>query len=302
MAHLTLREIKLKLEIGFEGLNFHVVQVTNNAGLHTLSQLNSLRQSLNILYETGLFNDEIEEIMHLSFYKSTTDTIAVTTAELNTLRSNTEHIKVVSEGMIHALNIVVPNEEQYSINFKMPKDVNDFTSLASVCISIDKVLDQLIINETIKGEKRIMSVENGSIWFNLFVGEFASRLIGKVAWASAVIFNKASEVRANQEFNRGLKMKNEAIEEMVKIHKVYIDKLITAEAELISNDEFKDSKDKHEETQRIKLAIIEFSDLIFRGAEIRPAINAPEQVSNLFPNYSKLIGTQSKIKEIDKPL
>jgi len=40
------------------------------------------------------------------------------------------------------------------------------------------------------------------------------------------------------------------------------------------------------------------AELINKGAEIHPAWVAPENVANLFPDPTKLVGLESKIKKL----
>ena len=63
----------------------------------------------------------------------------------------------------------VPEENQYSINIKLP-EIKDFDQLSNVSRDIHIALSQVLFNDEINGETKIISVENGSIWINVFVG------------------------------------------------------------------------------------------------------------------------------------
>lgn len=71
------------------------------------------------------------------------------------------------------------------------------------------------------------------------------------------------------------------------------------EAVHISSEHFHENTP--ENIERIKNSITTFADLIGKGAEIHPALVAPENVSNLFPDPTKLIGVESKIKRLANP-
>lgn len=75
--------------------------------------------------------------------------------------------------------------------------------------------------------------------------------------------------------------------------------MIQAEAEHIESEHFKNKAP--ENIERIKNSITTFADLIGRGAEIHPALVAPENVTNLFPDPTKLISVESKIKRLANP-
>ncbi len=300
MIQQSLKIVKAKLREAIPLLTLNISTHSGNANLRIASGLNSVKKGVGILSTTNLFNEQIDSLLtHNIYVNNIADSVQASPQEVNPLNSAVNSLAAAAGILLSAIEKQIPDESVDSINIKMPRDVHDLASLGKVCNEFDKIFNQLFVNETVNGQQKIMSVENGSIWVNLLVGNIATRLIGKVTWAAAVIYNKTTEVRANQEFNKGLKLKNEALEAMVALHKSYIDQLTAAEAQLIADEEFGNTSDKHEYTQRLKLAIKELSELIFRGAEIRPAISAPEQVSNLFPEFPKLIGVSSKIKEIE---
>lgn len=302
MHQKSLKLIKYSLKRALPLLDIQIYTPTSNPNMRSLTGLTNLKKAVNLLSDTGLFQKQIDEVfLHTIYVNSITDSAQATHQETKLLVKDIDSLRYDVSIILSAIEQQIPDEDSDSINIKMPKEVNDLASLSKVCVEFDKIFNQLFVNDTINGQQKIVSVENGSIWINLLIGNAATRLIGKVTWAAAVIFNKITEVRANQEFNRGLKLKNDALDEIIKLHKLHIDQLIAAEAELIANEEFANNVDKNEYIQRLKMSIKELSDLIFRGAEIRPAISAPEQVSNLFPEFPKLIGVSSKIKEIESP-
>ena len=74
--------------------------------------------------------------------------------------------------------------------------------------------------------------------------------------------------------------------------------MIEAEARALYNESFEG--DDNEQIERLKLSIKMLSNLIEKGAEIHPALNQPEQVSNLFPDMKKLNSLESRIKKLEE--
>jgi len=95
---------------------------------------------------------------------------------------------------------------------------------------------------------------------------------------------------------RGLKVKNDSLQDILNAQKAETELMIEAEAEHINSEHFKENVP--ENIERIKNSITIFAELIGKGAEIHPALIAPEDVSNLFPDTKNLIGLESKIKRI----
>ncbi|HXL55998.1 MAG TPA: hypothetical protein VN958_07065, partial [Chitinophagaceae bacterium] len=95
---------------------------------------------------------------------------------------------------------------------------------------------------------------------------------------------------------RGLKVKNDSLEDILSAQKKETQLMVEAEAAYINSEHFKENIP--ENIERIKNSIAILAELIGKGAEIHPALVAPENVSNLFPDPKNLIGLESKIKRI----
>jgi hypothetical protein len=75
--------------------------------------------------------------------------------------------------------------------------------------------------------------------------------------------------------------------------------VVEAEARHLERETFGEEENP-ERLERIKHAIKSLQELIEKGAEIRPALLAPEQVTNLFPDFKKLHAVESHIKQISE--
>ena len=218
--------------------------------------------------------------------------------EASQIEANLILLKTLSENFSTVLLKTVPEEDLDSINIKLP-EVNDFDELSKVSREIHLGLTQIIFNDEIKGQTKIVSVENGSIWLNVLVGSTAVGVIASLVWSSAVIYKKIQEGKLLEQQVRGLKVKNDSLEDILKAQKAETELMISAEAQHIDSEHFKEKAP--ENIERIKNSITTFADLIGRGAEIHPALVAPESVSNLFPDPTKLVNLESKIKKLISP-
>ncbi len=80
--------------------------------------------------------------------------------------------------------------------------------------------------------------------------------------------------------------------------KEYLALLIDTEARNIASTHI--GEDAEPETvERLKYTIKEFAELIEKGAEIHPALQAPESVRNLFPNFKNILGIESKTQMLN---
>jgi hypothetical protein len=114
----------------------------------------------------------------------------------------------------------------------------------------------------------------------------------------AVVFKKMQEGKIFSEHVRGLKIKNESIEEIQKAQKKVLDVMVEGEAKRLEAEFYGESESDPERTQRIKMAVVTLAELIEKGTEIHPALNAPEKADNVFPDFKNLFALQSKVKQI----
>ncbi|MCR8561605.1 hypothetical protein KXD93_28380 [Mucilaginibacter sp. BJC16-A38] len=119
-----------------------------------------------------------------------------------------------------------------------------------------------------------------------------------LAAAGAVIYKKILEGRIVEQQLRTLKLRADSLEDVRAAQKESLSQLIQAEAEHLNSITFK--RNVPENIERIKNSIELFASLLDKGAEVHPAIGAPENVSNLYPNLKALPTVESKIKQINQ--
>lgn len=184
-----------------------------------------------------------------------------------------------------------------TITLKLP-DPRDLDDMINTLKTVQTIFAQNLHNEKIKGVVQIESWETGSFWIDLFVGtQAAVVLVGSIAWAAAVINKKRQEGLIIEEYVKGLKIKNNSLEDIRKGQEEAIQLLIERETHNIQSEHFGD-KDP-EQFERLKMAIRTMADLIKRGTEIHPSLTAPEQVKNLFPDTKHLESIESRVKLLD---
>jgi hypothetical protein len=266
--------------------------------LYVINNLNELRSIINELKSLNLFNDITSTLFNSAIFTTANDNLRIQPAENSTITSSLNLLKSLIENFLNVLISTVPEESADSINIKLPP-VNDFDELSKVSREIHVALTQIILNDDVNGQTKIVSVENGSIWLNVLVGTTAVGVIASLVWSAAVIYKKILEGKLLEEQIRGLKVKNESLEDILKAQKASTSVMIEAEAEHISSEHFKENAP--ENIEKLKNSISIFAELIAKGAEIHPALVAPENVSNLFPNPTKMIGLESKIKRLASP-
>ncbi len=294
----SLKILKNSLKNLIDRLVWKAESVTvspNNPSQQKLNNLNNLRTVVTEFGKLGIFEEYVNNLKDSAIFTTSNNEMNILGTEANAIIRNLTTLKTLSENFLKTLAKTLPEENQNSINIKLPA-VKDFDELSNVSREIHISLSQVLFNDEIKGETKIVSVENGSIWFNVFVGVTSVSVVASLAWAAAVIYKKMQEGKLLAQQVRGLMVKNESLEDILKAQKAETELMINAEATHINSEYFKTQVP--ENLERIKNSIKIFSELIDKGAEIQPALVAPEQVSNLFPDIKNIVGLESKIKKI----
>lgn len=295
----SLKIIKTKLQNILPRLVWESQSHTSTGNqLYVINNLNELRSIINELKSLNLFNDVTLILFNSAIFTTANDNLRVQPGENLTITSSLSLLRSLIENFLNVLISTVPEESVDSINIKLPP-INDFDELSKVSREIHIALTQVILNDDVKGQTKIVSVENGSIWLNVLVGTTAVGVIASLVWSAAVIYKKILEGKLLEEQIKGLKVKNESLEDILKAQKNSTSIMIEAEAEHISSEHFKENAP--ENIEKLKNSISIFAELIAKGAEVHPALVAPENVSNLFPNPTQMIGLESKIKKLANP-
>ncbi len=293
-AHFTAKQLREKLRFIQPLISVLAKQNTESPSFSDLNELTQLRIGVDALENLGLFETLTSRLTSSAIFTTSNDWMRIQTVEANNIATTVTQLQEVVANFSKTLDKVLPAETEDSLNIKLPPDVRDFGQLAEVAKQIDIALSQIVYLPEVAGSIVIESVENGSIWFNVKVGAAAVLLLSTVAWSSAVVYKKANEGRLIEEQIRALEIQNASLEDVRNAQKKQLEIVVEGEARYVFDKHFSDSLP--ENLERVKNSIKIFADLLARGAEVKPALTTPEEVTNLFPDMSKLTGVESRTK------
>ncbi|MBU1064675.1 hypothetical protein KJ762_02505 [bacterium] len=297
---MKIKELKANLQTIRENLTFKYEEGKNPQGQPTVSvflNLINFRNGINSLETTSLLKNEINQIKTSGIFSTAKDELTLNVTEGRSIKLPMDSLLKIVNALNESLSQITGATRENSISIKLP-NVNDFEDLAKTSNTFHTILSQTIINDEIKGQIKIDSVENGSIWLDIYLGSAtALSLVGGLAWSGAVVYKKIQEGRIIEEHVKSLKIKNESLKEIKDAQKKAIDLMIEAEANQLYSENFK-TDDNHEQIERLKHSIKLLAEQIDKGAEVHPALNTPEKVANLFPNMKHLELVESKIKKL----
>ena len=292
----SLREIKQKLKDASNSFNWELQNISTNPNILKLTNAYTIKEIIEGIDDLELFKDQIDKIRSSVLFTVSGDPLRADSRLISEINTNLNYLKNSIDNLLEALTKVVPDESPDSINIKLPP-IDDFDDLSNVSKDLHVALTQVLYLDEINASVKIESVENGSIWLNVFIySQIAVTVIGRLAWAAAVVYKKILEGRLVEEQIRAYNVKNDSLEDVRESHKRMLNVLIQVEAEYINSESFKNNVP--ENIERIKNSIKMLAELLDKGAEIHPALTTSEQVSNLFPDMKRLPTIESKIKQI----
>lgn len=264
---------------------------------YLLTNIKAFKVLAESLKAIEIYNEEIEEIQNTVIYSTPQDAIYLSAEDRSQIYAMSDYLVKSAQSLLRVGSKLVPPSVEQSVSIKLPEPT-DLESLVKSMSALQKAISQVVLNETIGGQIRINHWEYGSFWVELILGtQAAVSLIASIAWSAAVISKKINENKLLEQHVRSLKIKNESLEDILDGQKKLTEELLNQEAKAITSSHFGD--ENGDNFERTKLAIKTFSKLIQEGAEVHPALNAPEKVQNLFPNFKQLETVISQIKQIE---
>ena len=297
---MRLRQIKYILDsIDKQESNITASRVDNQH--YRIKNIRRFKRLISELEALPFLNTEIQSIKNSALYGTTLDELVISDENTGLIGAAQSIVRGAVELSKMLSLILQDNVNSNSILIKLPCQ-NDLGLLINYLSKFEKSINQVISNEKIKGQLQINSWESGSFWIDLFLGSQAAiALIASITWSAAVISKKYKEGKIFEQYIKSLEIKNESLEDILEKQKIATDLLIEQEVNALQSEHFgSDRTNDNEQFERLRLTTKTFAELIQKGAEVHPALNAPEKIQNAFPNYSRLENIASKIKLLEE--
>jgi hypothetical protein len=260
----------------------------------------NLRSSLELVLDIPGFEAERALFLESIIFRTVRAQVQITPQEFQPLQGAAYLLTQKLSGLMQYLGAILKGQHESSIFVMLPQ-ASSFSDVLSFEERFEKALAQILFHPKIQARIELRNWEKGSpFWLELYLGGIAAvSVIGAAAWAGAVIYKKVQEGRMHEEHVRSLKLKNEVLEALVEAEKRMLDEVVEGEARNIALKYF-EGAETPEDLERVKYTIKEFAKLIESGAQIHPALQAPENVKNLFPDFANLLQIESKTKQISQ--
>lgn len=293
---MRLKEIERVLsKVDFETVQL-LLDNSQSSGTY-LKNINQFKGFIEAIEQISIYDDEINKLRQSALYQTSQDIVETdyqTSVELYRLA---KYLTDSSLSLLLVFKKVLPTSNQNSICIKLPEPSN-FEDLVKTMSTLQKSISQVVVHKEIEGSVNINNWEFGSFWIDLFLGtQAAVALVSSIAWSAAVISKKFNENKILEMSIRAMDIKNESLEDILSSQKQMTHQLIENETNLVLKKHFTDNDPEH--YKRVEFTIKSFAKLIQEGAEVHPSLLAPEQVKNLFPDFTKKAVITSQIKRIE---
>jgi hypothetical protein len=290
---MNLKQIKAILhQVDFQKCN---LKYDSQSGYPWVRNIQQFTHFLHLVKPIQIMRPQMEFLEHSIVGNTDQDGLLTESGNMSAIQLNANSLVSGLSLLLVVLNQLVPDDDENSVIIRLP-DPSDFEQAIYFQNQFFTAISQNIINNEIGGQIVLKEWEPGSFWLTLYVASSAAvALVAQMAWSAAVVLKKYQEFKILEEQTKSLKIKTEALTEIKRGIEEEMKLILESEAKALQVHSFKDN-DNHEQVERLKMGIKTFMELIDNGAEIHPALNAPEQVKNLFPDFKKLPSVESRTK------
>lgn len=275
---------------------------TPNGQVFTFLHAPNVRAFLNVLGRTGIFDPEVNALKDNDVYLLNTNAVKVAQGQgaqiLKDLDTLKERVTLLSKALKEIRG--KDTEDENSIYLKIPAQ-KDFEELSQISHELQIIFGQIIYEEPINGTLEIRSAESGSIWFYVYLKTLAAlNLISNVVRSAIVIRNQNLRHNYQKELWSQQQVKTEMMKNLLLVQKTEIELLLDMEANHVYNESFSaaDEKRHAERVGKLRNSILDLSKMIDKGVVVQPALTAPIEIKDTFPNMKSLNSVLTSIKKI----
>lgn len=181
---------------------------------------------------------------------------------------------------------VLQEQNENSLSIRLP-DTRSLAELSDIFSKLDKIFNQLLVNEKIQGEATLQNFDTGSEWIEiLFDSVKAAYIISTLAYI--VILMKREEIKNQEllEVVRNRRITNDLIEKLSQQTLAQSSKLINAKMSEFIQEAGIDKED-NEYLERYKLCVSILNELIDKGLKFFSSTKSPNAIKSVLPDFSK---------------
>jgi len=293
-------EIQLNiLSAALKKIEIEASEVQNERNKTCINNISTIIEGLNEIKNINSLNPELNKIREIDYFNIFSgERLILDNNNYVNIERLINSLRAKLQTNINILNSIVVPASELTLCIKLI-EFDSLNDIANELMTLDKIINQVITHERLKGEFKFTNFDIGSTWvYIIFNSMSVLGVIASVIWSASVIRKKIIEGNINNEFLKQMELKTETLEDIKKANSTLIKQYLETEAvNVMSEHNLDDTNNEYK--NRLIYAINELSNLIINGVEFNPAAISTEDVKNLFPNFDKLDLIESKTKLLE---
>ena len=290
---MRTNEIKFNLQQVNALLSKVLIQPTE-AGITQWSQTFYVKQALEILNRISYFNPYTKPFANFE-QLAEGDSFILEGEQASEFNEAYENLKSEVQIFLDVTKILVPDENQKTISIKLPND--NFSDFVAILNFFDQDVRVLITQNEKGSEFKINNFDHDPLWITLLLSSnSAVKLMGRIAWAAAVVYKQTHEIRKYENYLNTLDLDIVHIEAVNRAQRAQMTKVVDQEADFLQDVYFNENvEDAEARLEKIKTTIQVLISYYEMGLEIRPSLYASDEVQALYPDMTRLELVESHI-------
>lgn len=289
---MRLRDIQNRINENIDNLIVSKKSINQDNQNLIIDGVNKFKISFKEIEFIKIFEEDIKQLRETkAIFLTGEDSISLPTNEANTFVVRLNNFKIKLTTFNEGISSIIPAQSENSISIKLPK-INDLKELIEVSTKLDKIFNQLLVNDYESSEAKLQNFDTGSEWYEiLFTSATGLWLFTKVIHAVILIRREHIKNKDLQENVRLKSITNNAYEDLLS----QMQELSKNEIDAIKDEQINEimikvgttQKDDNEYYNRVKFAIDATSKLIDKGMEFFPSSTATQEVKDTLPDFTK---------------
>ena len=241
------------------------------------------------LNAAGVLKNDTGAMLSVTEIATHVDSHITVSADANSkFASALDRIQKSGHVLLETLDAMFEAEEPEQIAIQLPTDETSLCEVGKTMQQIEKLLQQVVVNEYVQGEVRLIAFDRGTNWVEIYVGSLAAvSLIGAIVRLIYDFRLKNVDIATRREVFRSIKLENDLAAAAEKALEAELNALVeTGAAHAAKVGGIPDSN--HDLRERIKFVVAELGLLVSRGARIVPSLSAPEEQQSEFPEAKQI--------------
>jgi len=289
---MRLRDIQNRINENIDNLIVGKKPINQDNQNLKIDGLGKFKISFKKIEFIKIFEKDIKQLRETeAVFLTSEDSISLPTNEANAFVVRLNNFKIKLTTFNEGISSIIPAQSENSISIKLPK-INNLKELVDTSSKLDKIFNQLLVNDYESSEAKLQNFDTGSEWYEiLFTSATGLWLFTKVI--HAVILMQREHIK-NKDLQENVKLKsitNNAYEnllsQMQELSKKEIDAIKDEQINEIMIKLGTTQKNDNEYYNRVKFAIDETSKLIDKGMEFFPSSTATQEVKDTLPDFTK---------------